>query len=171
MKPDPVLGLKRIPITVRRILHARKFDPREKKPATLEYLLVGRGSEHFLVHAISGPPDFDHVVSVSLIDRELTDRDLMQNIRLVVPDRENVAMARLRPGQRVEATLRIGSTPPAKVRLEVGPEIHFEEGDLLMPPNFDETEEEKKSELRTLHNRGRTLLAARQRVHMGRRFE
>ena len=43
---------------------------------------------------------------------------------------------------RTSCPFRIGSTPPAKVELEVGPEIHFEEGDLLVPPHFDEIEEE-----------------------------
>ena len=40
--------------------------------------------------------------------------------------------------------LRIGSAAPAKVQLDVGPQIYFEEGELLVPPTFDQTDEEKK---------------------------
>ena len=37
-----------------------------------------------------------------------------------------------------------GSAAPAKVQLDVGPQIYFEEGELLVPPTFDQTDEEKK---------------------------
>jgi hypothetical protein len=51
---------------------------------------------------------------------------------------------RLRQGQRVEAMLRIGSAAPAKVQLDLGPQVYFEEGELLVPANFNQTAEEKK---------------------------
>ncbi len=55
-----------------------------------------------------------------------------------------VAPERLRQGQRIEAMLRVGSAAPAKVQLELGPQVYFEEGELLVPPTFDLTDEEKK---------------------------
>lgn len=143
LKSNPVPGLENVPVKIGRVVHARKFDPRVKKPAALEYVLIGRGSERFLAHAIFEPPDFDQIVSVNLVGADLTDRDLEQDIRIVIPDTENVAAKRLRQGQRLEATLQVTSMAPAKVKLEVGNEIYFEEGELLMPPTFDPTEEEK----------------------------
>jgi hypothetical protein len=139
-----VPGLKDVLVKIARVVHGRMFDPHGKKPAGLEYLLFGRGTERFLAHSIFTPPDFDHVLPVNLTGAELTDRDLEQDARIVVPNRSNVAAERLRQGQHVEAMLHIGATSPRKVQIDVGPQIYFEEGELLVPPNFDPTDEEKK---------------------------
>jgi hypothetical protein len=141
---EPVPGLEDTSVKIARVVHGRMFDPRANKPAALEYLLLGRGMERFLAHAIFAPPDFDHVLPVNLIGTELTDRDLSQDVRIVIPDRRNIAAERLRQGQRVEAMLHVGSTSPLKVQLEVGPHIYLKEGELLVPPTFDPTDEEKK---------------------------
>ena len=37
-------------VTVTRVVHFRKFDPAATKPAQLEYLLFGKGTELFLAH-------------------------------------------------------------------------------------------------------------------------
>ena len=127
---NPIRALSIVPIKVARVVHGRKFDPHAGKPPALEYLLVGRGNEQFLAHAIFEPPDFDHILQVNVISPKLTDSDLAQDIRIVVPDRKNVAAERLRQGQRVEGTLHIGAMVPSKVQLEVGPEVYFEEDEL-----------------------------------------
>ncbi len=140
----PVSGLVDVKVKIARVVHGRKFDPRARKPAALEYLVFGRGPERFLAHAIFGPPDFDHVVKVNIVSPDLTDRDLEQDVHVVIPDRKNVAGQRLREGQRVDGMLRIGSGAPAKARIEVGKRIYFEEGELKVPPTFKPTAEEKK---------------------------
>jgi hypothetical protein len=140
----PVPGLRNAKVKIARVVHGRQFDPRGSKPAALEYLVLGRGPERFLAHAIFAPPDFDHVVQLTSISPDLTDRDLEHDVRVAIPDRKNVATQRLREGQRVEGMLRIGSGAPAKVQLEVGKRIYFEEGELLVPATFDPTEEEKR---------------------------
>jgi len=140
----PVPGLRDAKIKIARVVHGRKFDPRSTKPAALEYLVVGRGPERFLAHAIFAPPDFDHVVQLTSIRPDLTDRDLEQDVRVTIPDRKNIAAERVREGQRVEALLRIGSGAPTKVQLEVGKRIYLDEGELLVPATFDPTEEEKR---------------------------
>jgi hypothetical protein len=109
----------------------------------LEYVLVGQGAELYLAHAIFAPPDFDQIVSVKLRGQELTGGDLAQEIWVVIPDRENVAAKRLCPGQHVNATLQVGSGKPEKVKLEVGREIYFEEGELFVPEDFELTDEEE----------------------------
>jgi hypothetical protein len=140
----PVPGLQNVRVKVARVVHGRKLDPRASKPAALEYVLFGKGKERFLAHAIFVPPDFDQVLPVNLTGLELTDSDLTQDVRIVIPGRKNIAAERLRAGQRVEAMLRAGSAPPRKVQFEAGPQIYFEEGELLVPPTFQPTEEEKK---------------------------
>jgi hypothetical protein len=139
----PVRGLDQVKVKIDRVVHGRKFDPRATKPDALEYLLFGRGSERFLAHAISMPPDFDHVLSVS-VSPNPADRDLEQVVHVSISDRKNVAAQRLRQGQRVDAMMRVGSGPPTKVQLEAGKRIYFEEGELMVPPTFDLTAEEKK---------------------------
>jgi len=140
----PVPGLVDVNVKIARVVHGRKFDPRASKPAVLEYLVFGRGPERFLAHAIFTPPDFDHVLKLSTISPDLTDRDLEQEVHVTIPGRKNVAGQRLREGQRVDGMLRIGSGAPAKVQLEAGKRIYFEEGELLVPPTFKPTAEEKK---------------------------
>lgn len=139
-----VQGLERTKIKIGRVVHGGQFDPRASKPAALEYLLFGRGPERFLAHAISAPPDFDQVLVLESVSSDLTDRDLEQDVRVVIPDRKNTAKERLREGQRVDGMLRIGSAAPTKVQVEVGRRIYFEEGELLVPPDFDPTDEEKR---------------------------
>ena len=142
-----VPGLEQIVVEVVRVVHGRKFDPRVKNPGTLEYLLVGKGPERFLAHAIFAPPNFDQVLSVKSTGRDLTDADLSEDVRVSVPDRKNVAAERLREGQNVQAMLRVGSAKgkiPSAIQIETGPQVYFEEGELLVPPTFDPTPEEKK---------------------------
>jgi hypothetical protein len=139
-----VAGLQRAQVKIARVVHGREFNPRASKPSALEYVLFGRGKELFLAHAIFAPPDFDQVLPVSFLSAELTADDLKKDIRMTVPDRQNVVAQRLRPGQRVDATLRIASGEPKKVQIEAGPAIYFEEGELLVPHTFDPTSEEEK---------------------------
>jgi TAT (twin-arginine translocation) pathway signal sequence len=138
----PVRGLEQIKVKIGRVVHGRKFDPKAVKPEALEYLLLGRGAERFLAHAISAPPDFDHVLNVSVTPNP-SDRDLEQEVRVSIPGRKNVAAQRLREGQRVDAMMHAGSGAPVKVQLEAGKRIYFEEGELLVPPTPDPTPEEK----------------------------
>jgi len=143
----PVPGLEKIVVEVGRVVHGRKFDPRVKNPGTLEYLLVGKGPERFLVHAIFTAPNFDQVLSVKSSGHELTDADLGEDVRVSVPNRKNIAAERLREGEKVQAMLRLGPAQgktPSTIRIEVGPQVYFEEGELRVPPTFEATPEEKK---------------------------
>jgi hypothetical protein len=143
----PVPGMEKIVVEVVRVVHGRKFDPRVKNPGTLEYLLVGKGPERFLVHAIFAAPNFDQVLSVKSTDRELTDADLSEGVRVSVPNRKNIAAERLREGEKVQGMLRLGPAEgktPSPIRIEVGPQVYFEEGELRVPPTFEATPEEKK---------------------------
>jgi hypothetical protein len=144
-----IAGLQDAPVTVTRIVHAREFDPAVNKPEELEYILFGSGSELFAAHTIAGPPDFDHVLSIALEGRELTKQELAQDMRITITGRKNAAASRLREGQTVAGLLTIGGRPPSSgssaVRISAAREFYFEEGELLVPATFDDTEEEKKA--------------------------
>ena len=97
-----------------------------------------RGARHFRAAGLRSS-------SAGRLDRRRADRPRPEpGYPVAIPGRKNVAAERLRQGQRIEAMLRIGSAAPAKVQLDVGPQIYFEEGELLVPPTFDQTDEEKK---------------------------
>jgi hypothetical protein len=140
-----IAGLESALVTVTRVVHGHEFDPGVPKPAALEYLLFGKGSELFLAHAIAAPPDFDHVLAVTLEGVSLEADDLARGVRVAVTDRRNASAERLRERQRVAATLRIGDAAAGQpVQLVAGREFYFEEGELMVPPTFDPTAEEKK---------------------------
>jgi len=139
-------GLDKTSVTVTRVVHGRMFDPAGKKPAELEYILFGKGPELFLAHAIFAPPDFDQVLSAKVSGgNALTEKELAEPMRVMITGRKNVVSDRLREKQTVDATLQIGATGAAtKVQIETGTEFYFEEGELLVPPTFAPTAEEKK---------------------------
>jgi hypothetical protein len=141
-----VPGLEKITVTVNRVVHARKFDPRGTKPAQLEYLLFGTPGDLLLAHAIFQPPDFDHVVGITLKGTTLTAKDLAGDLRVVFPDRKNVAAERARESQTLKAVLRRGSESgkDTPIDVQVTRQFYFEEGELLIPHTFDTTAEEKK---------------------------
>ena len=140
----PVPGLEKVKVKIARVVHGRMFDPKVRKPAALEYLVIGRGPERFLAHTIVAPPDFDHVIKANIVSPGLTDRDLEQDVRVTISGRKNTPADRLREGQKVEGMLRVGSAAPVKAQIEVGKRIYFEEGELKVPATFNPTAEEKK---------------------------
>jgi hypothetical protein len=143
---EPVPNLDGVHVTVNRVLHARKFTPQAAKPTELEYIVFGNATELFAAHSIFGPPDFDHVLRAGLTNIKLSENDLNKGVRLVVANRRNVVAERVQEGQEVEGTLRAPGrgVHGAKVRMQVTRELYFEEGELLIPPAFDPTPEEKK---------------------------
>jgi hypothetical protein len=55
---------KGVAVTVRRIVHFRRFDA-GRTPDPTQWIGFGRGREHFLAHRIEAAPDMDQVVQVS----------------------------------------------------------------------------------------------------------
>jgi hypothetical protein len=131
-------------VAITRVVHGRMFDPAAAKPASLEYVLFGKGQDLFVAHAIFAPPDFDQVLSITFSGSRPSEKELAEELRLVIPGRKNVAADRLREKQAVEALLRIGTAEPRKVQIVTGTQFYFEEGELLVPPTFDPTAEERK---------------------------
>jgi hypothetical protein len=60
---------KGVTVTVRRIVHFRRFDAGRAPDAT-QWIGFGRGREHFLAHRIEAAPDMDQVVQVAMASPE-----------------------------------------------------------------------------------------------------
>jgi len=134
---------------VHRVIYARKFDPATEKLQQLTYVLFGSEHELFLAHLISKPPDFDQILSVKAIGHQISPGELDRGIKVIFADRRNTASERLEPGQQPQQprTEFLLPTRELPFDLQVQPvkEFYFEEGELSMPPNFRQTDEEKKS--------------------------
>ena len=143
---QPIRGLKNVDVNVKRVILAREFDPAETKSDQLEYLLFGKGTELFLAHRISNPPDFDQVLAVKIGNPPLTEDQLSRGLSVTINDRKNASSQRITQGQRVTGKGHaVGAHEFLNLQIQAVTELYFEEGELAMPPNFDQTPEEKKA--------------------------
>jgi hypothetical protein len=139
-------GLGRVTVRILRVVHAREFRPGERRPDTLEYLLFGKGGETFLAHRIVAPGDFDQLLPVRVTGQTLSDAELVQAVRVVLQERPNTVAGRLQDGQTSAAQLvTSGTAAPRAITLQAAREIYFEEGELAVPPNFDDTPAERQA--------------------------
>jgi hypothetical protein len=145
---EPIERLDPVEVQVKRVVFARKFDPAAARLRQLTYVLFGQGEDLYLAHLISGPPDFDQIVAVSVPDHRFTAEELRPGVSVVF-ERDNAASQRLRPGEpalvgRVEF---LSPTRQPGFEVQVRPELeyYFEEGELAVPASFDPTEEEVKA--------------------------
>jgi hypothetical protein len=139
-------GLANVNIDIKKVVHARMFDPANDKPDKLTYIVFGAGQELFLAHRIAGPPDFDQVVSITAEGHQLITEELDRGVEVVFPDRENVASRRVKEGEALSGRgLVAGAHQFLDLRIKANVELYFEEGELFVPPTFEQTPEERKS--------------------------
>jgi len=127
--PRPVQVANDVTVTVRKVVHGRKFELAAARPPQLEYILFGRGNELFLAHLISGPPDFDQLIQVRL-DAELDDTDLARGLRVTVQDRVDRVTDRIQSSGGTVAAVLHASDREIKIRVDPGREFYLEEGEL-----------------------------------------
>jgi hypothetical protein len=101
--------------------------------------LFGRAQEIFLAHYISKPPDFDQVLSVKVDGHTFTDVELSKGIELTISGRPNQASERIKEAEIVKGQTQTADGQTVKFNLNAGKVIYFEEGELLIPPTFDDT--------------------------------
>ena len=137
-------GLKDIDVKINRIVHFRKLNPLLSQPAALKYLLFGNSNGLFVAHYITRPPNFDQVLCVSLNGHTFTDAELAKGIEIIIPGKLNQAKERIKEKQQVAGQMQTADpNRPLSFTLNVVKEIYVEEGELLMPPTFDDTPVEK----------------------------
>ena len=132
-------------VSVQRVIYSHKFAVNDKRAAQLEYIVFGKGDELFAAHLITSPPDFDQILPVRITGRTFTAEELNLGVRISIPSRKNAATARLNRQDRVEGQAKAGVTPVAQVQVEAARELYFEEGELTIPPRFNQTAEEKRA--------------------------
>ena len=115
--------------TVSRVIHFQAFAKDPAPLSQLQYLLFGEPDEAFVSHVITKPPDFDHVLSVRLLDHKFSAEELRQGVRLTFPGRANTAAQRLTEGP-VTAEVIAPGPDTATVQIQRRSEIYFEEGEL-----------------------------------------
>lgn len=138
-----VRGLNDVDVKISRVVHFRKFNPQASKPEKLKYLLFGSSQESFLAHYISKPPDFDQVLSVTVVGHSFTDAELGKGIEVTIPGKSNKANERVKEAQQVTGLTQTTGARTLKFNLKAAKEIYFEEGELLVPPTFEDTKLEK----------------------------
>jgi hypothetical protein len=139
-------GLEDVVVKVKKVVHARKFDPAATKPEKLPYILFGKGEELFLAHMITKPPDFDQIVSVKVADHPFTEEELSRGVSVIFPDRDNTASQRIKENQQAPGQFQVTGTPQIfGSAVQAGVEYYFEEGELAMPATFEQTPEEAKA--------------------------
>ena len=135
-----------IGVNVKGLVYFHKFDAGAERPVQLEYLLFGKGQELFLAHLVTGPPDFDQVLSITIAGHTFSDEELAKGIKVVIPHTVNSPSTRLKEKQQVEGALKTGTAlTPQKIQVVINREFYFEEGELRIPPKFDTTPAEKKA--------------------------
>jgi hypothetical protein len=132
-------GTKIIPnvtINVKNIIYSHKFDPNAESLENLEYLLFGHGKEIFVAHIITKPPDFDQVLAVDrvlavdAVNPVLADEELSKGIRVFFPGIENNLNSRFKEGGSIWGERLRRDPSEAKLRIDIGKEIYFEENEL-----------------------------------------
>ena len=119
-----------ITVRITDVIYSQRFGVADK-PDDLTYLLLGRGSELFLGHVISRPPDFDQILSVRLVGPGPDEEELKIGIQVVFPGRANTAEGRLRTGTTATARGHVtGEHRFLDLEFEDVQELYFEEGEL-----------------------------------------
>ena len=131
-------------VDVVRVIHFREFLPNTAKPKQLQYILFGKAPETLMAHFIAQPPDFDQMLSVKLPGKAFSDDELAKGVIVSFPARANTAKTRLKEKEKASGQF---ATPGGNkaLQIEVVREFYFEEGELRVPPSFNDTLEEKRA--------------------------
>lgn len=114
-----------VDVTVDAVVLGQRFDPEAQAPDALAYVLFGAGAELWLAHVITGPPDFDQLVSVTVPDDAFTADALAAGVPVTVPGRKNLAAERVGL-DRSDAAVAASATVAGKaVPVELRPQVEF----------------------------------------------
>jgi hypothetical protein len=144
-EPNQVIsGLEKVQVDVQRVLYAAELSTKGLAPKELTYILFGKDNDLYMAHLIARVPDFDQIVGVKFPQRVFTAQELERGVMISLPGRVNVPTKRLKANESIEGHVKVaGASQPFRVRLTVGKEFYFEEGELKAKPTFSQTPLEK----------------------------
>lgn len=116
-------------LEIERIVYFNEFDPGAEREATLAYLLLGTPQEQYMVHLLSGPPDFDQVLEVSVNENSLSKEQLATGVFVTFDQRRNESNDRLISGERLTCTVP-NSEAELQLTMQVVAEHYCELGEL-----------------------------------------
>ena len=111
-------------VEIDKVVYFRLFQPDDRKPAALSYLIFGNDSEAFMAHYLGSYPDFDQVVAVTGDMQRLRLKDAAAATLVTIPDRENKKEVRLleKDGPVVARV----SESDNELKIGVKTQIHYE---------------------------------------------
>jgi hypothetical protein len=109
-------------VTIENVVMGRKFTPGAPALDRLAYVLFGKGSELWLAHVITKPPDFDQILSTAVSGHTFTDHELSAGIPITIPGRKNVAAERI---ELSPASPAIAAVTGDRVPVELRPQTEF----------------------------------------------
>lgn len=138
--PDQILN--NVTINVQHVVHFRELVAPGEQLSDLQYILFGKGSELFLAHYITRPPDFDQVLSVRIAGQAFSDSELGLGPIVVIPGRANQLANRIKEGTTVTGAIRQPGGAPTTVltlQIEAVRELWLEETELREDPDFSQS--------------------------------
>jgi hypothetical protein len=139
-------ALKPVYVKVTRVVYARELQSTDRKSDQLEYILFGKGPELFLAHKISQAPDFDQILAVAVDGHTFTEAELHRGVTVMIPDHENAPSQRIKEGEKVSGQGHVtGAHQFLELQIHATRELYFEEGELMLEPDFRPTAEERNA--------------------------
>jgi hypothetical protein len=102
----------------------RLFQPDDRKPAAVSYLIFGNDFEAFMAHYLGSYPDFDQVVALIGDTQKLRLNDEAAAALITIPDRENKKEVRLLKNDGMVAARVNGAGDELKIGVKA--QIHYE---------------------------------------------
>lgn len=129
------------------VLHFEEFSLRPRRLPRLEYLVFGNQEELFLAHVLTGPPDFDQILSVKIPNGVFSDEALAKVPHIVIP-RKNGISQRLQSNQLsvIGSEKGFSASLKASFKIVATRENYLEEGELRPQPEFATTPIEAAAE-------------------------
>lgn len=123
-KGHPQYISRNVTVEIVKVLYFRLFQPEDRKPAALSYLIFGNDSEAFMAHYLGSYPDFDQVVAVTGDVQKLRLKDAIAATLVTIPDRENKKEVRLLKKDSMVVARVNGSGDELKIGVK--DQIHYE---------------------------------------------
>lgn len=120
---------KNVTAMVDRIIHFRQYTPTVMPEGPLEYLYFGRGTDTFLARYVTRPPDFDQMLSATVLGVDFSVEQLRHGVHVKIPTRTRDSANRLMNSEIVTGEVMLPGChgmEKQEVQVRVNRELFFE---------------------------------------------